>query len=71
VSTDALPVPPDLRPLLDRPGLDLDQLVWAAVRDRVARLQRLDALARRGRLTRADAAKLAARLREEADAPRG
>lgn len=61
---DALPVPPDLRPLLSRhAAFDWGRVAWDAVRHRAAQVERAEALARRSRLTARAARELGARLR--------
>lgn len=64
---DALPVPDDLRELLERHGaIDWGRIAWDAVRARAAQVERAEALARQSRLRRAQAKAFAAMLRGEA-----
>jgi hypothetical protein len=64
---DALPVPDDLRDLLERHAtIDWGRIAWDAVRARAAQVDRAEALARQSRLKRAQAKQFAALLRGEA-----
>lgn len=63
-STDALPVPHDLKPLLAKhASIDWGSIAWDAVRARAAQVERAEALARRSRLRAAQARALGECLR--------
>lgn len=65
MSADALPVPPDLKPLLDKhAGVDWGSIAWDAVRVRAAQLEAAEVIAARSRLTAERARALARNLRE-------
>lgn len=64
MASDALPVPDDLKPVLERhAGIDWGRVAWDAVRERAARVERADRLARRSVLTSKQARDLGFDLR--------
>jgi CO/xanthine dehydrogenase FAD-binding subunit len=61
---ESLPVPPDLRPLLERhAGIDWARVAMDAVRRRAMLVERAEELARRSKLSAQDARALAEELR--------
>lgn len=61
---DALPIPPDLQPVLARHrAFDWGSVAWDAVRRRAAQVERAEELGKRSRLTFAKARALAEALR--------
>lgn len=62
--TDALPIPEELQPLLQRhSGVDWPSIAWDAVRSRASELDRVEALAGQSRLTASQARALGQELR--------